>query len=326
MSDEAAAPVVGTASEAKEGVPAVAAESAAAEPVPVCDAEPKVNAPAEAVTGEAAATEASSAEQKAGAPAEAATGEAPPSKVEAKEGGEPKAASGTPGKAATSGAVVAGMAFEHKAQLMERAMAAGKKLADGELLKGQDQFLLYAMLERHPSALEKMAGGVTGLGFGTNPSFPDTQAFYVLHDDGASKSYFSLRKAADNVFGDAPLTGFKRKAAEVTPSFPPGCIVQIKGLPEDMHFRDVQTALTDYKVKFIIKLPTEGFGLRFDEADHASHFVKSEHAKNLCDRSIETALVTGEQEVAIWTEMQAGKKPKGGKKGGKKGWRQGSKR
>ena len=114
---------------------------------------------------------------------------------------------------------VAGRWFSSADKMMGAAYDCVDKLADtDQMLSGFESFLVFAVLERHPRFSQKMGSGVAGIGFGVNPEYPEvTRCFFVEHPD-KSRSYFSLRKAADEIFTsqhELPALSRKRTATEM---------------------------------------------------------------------------------------------------------------
>ena len=143
-------------------------------------------------------------------------------------------------KAEDKSIALAGAKYEYD-ELKQRVDEIAKS-ADSEtgLLNAAESYTMFAILERHPACDEKMAGGVKALGFGVNPEFPDTKAFFVLHNDD-TKSYWSSRKGMEACYDFKASLIRKRPAGadwsqgdskmhDGQPNFTRGCILSITGV------------------------------------------------------------------------------------------------
>mmetsp|Transcript_30798 Transcript_30798/g.99279 ORF Transcript_30798/g.99279 Transcript_30798/m.99279 type:complete len:421 (-) Transcript_30798:91-1353(-) len=96
---------------------------------------------------------------------------------------------------------IAGYEFVDRRSLWNHVVEIMQRLDGSEdgIAREKDSFFLFALLEMHPTAHDKMAGGVRAVGYGLNENFPDTKSFFVAKDDG-EKEGFSARKCVELVF------------------------------------------------------------------------------------------------------------------------------
>jgi hypothetical protein len=177
--------------------------------------------------------------------------------------------------------VVAGRSFGGRDELWTYVQALQRKL-DGGLAQGGDAFFLFALVTCHPGANEKLAPGVTSIGYDVNEQFPDTKSFFVERADG-SKAGFSARKCVDELYpkegaGPGALTfGRVAMGASATsggapaPSRPVvrGAHVRIDGLSgQAVQYGEIKDALTAFAApRFVDLNDEEGFAIaRFDDA------------------------------------------------------------
>lgn len=195
---------------------------------------------------------------------------------------------------------IAGFSFSDRRGLWSRVQELTAKLesADEGVATGSDQFFLFALLELHPNAFEKMEGGVSRVGYGLNENFPDTKSFWVESADGSRRG-FSARKCVEILFPNegalflkaaqkrnfstvtnggasnnehyGPSPGKKPKP-DYKRTVEPGTVVRLEGLEgQAISISDIKDSFGRSKVKWIDFDPDDGVAtLHFDNATSAT--------------------------------------------------------
>lgn len=194
--------------------------------------------------------------------------------------------------------------------------------------------MLKALLEAHPSGLDKLKAGVKHFKVGCHPEFQDSVCLFVVHSDNSSTD-FSAQKCANAIFGGSRKG--KRKKDEMDKEEPEleerklvsGLVVKVQGLSSKPDFR---TAKEIFKVcgnvQFVEILEDNTLLVRYEAIAAAAKAVTE--IKQYEEDSVTCSLISGKEEESYWEKAwealdahaKSGKgkggKGKGGKgKGGK---------
>eukprot|EP00041_Stephanoeca_diplocostata_P041690 m.8542 g.8542 ORF g.8542 m.8542 type:complete len:444 (-) comp6558_c0_seq1:257-1588(-) len=172
---------------------------------------------------------------------------------------------------AESGVILNGKRFPNFSSLMNWLGKLQRSLEPGTALTGKDAFLLFELLTYHPSAKEKLEGGVDSILWDVNKEFTEdlTKCFHCKKSDG-SMHPFSAKKCVEAVFlGDAMqnrLEKRKRIRSEPTTSTPrrtvrpkPGALLLLQNLPSITSVEDIEAAFAgmSYSIQHVDILPAE---------------------------------------------------------------------
>uniref|UniRef100_A0A7S3JN42 RRM domain-containing protein n=1 Tax=Aureoumbra lagunensis TaxID=44058 RepID=A0A7S3JN42_9STRA len=184
---------------------------------------------------------------------------------------------------------LAGIEFASREALWSWVQELTSKLEPGGKATGVDQFVLFALLEAHPTSEEKMNGGVVHIGYDINADFPDTKSYYVERKDG-SRVGFSIRKCVEEIFPQGiPLIlnghakRFKNNASgkhamydDKSNAFPPGSAISISGLEgQGINHHMLRKVMGKFGIVRWMELSEdEGIAkLRFDSVESADNAI-----------------------------------------------------
>lgn len=222
---------------------------------------------------------------------------------------------------------LAGLEFEDREALWRHCQEVQQRLDRGNasetFAQNADAFFLCLLLSQHPSAHEKMAPGVSALGYGVNQEYPDTKSFFVVRVDG-SRAGFSARKCVDALYPAAPDApplllapfskrykaesdkyGPSRQPAALRSNFEPGSIVAVAGLEgQAVSYAEIKECLNRFApVKYVDVDDDLGTAtVRFDSAASAQRAIAECADINGCRATL--VLATPEEEDKLRKDFE----------------------